>query len=87
MAMSTKKVPSGNPTEIRIGIADSTQELNISSDSSQEKILSEVTESLDKGVALVILDVKGRQFIVPHTKIAFVEVGESAERRVGFANR
>lgn len=85
--MSTKKITSGNPTEIRIGIADSTQELNISSELSQEKILSDVTECLEKGVALVIVDVKGRQIIVPHTKIAFVEVGESAERRVGFANR
>lgn len=85
--MSTKKITAGNPTEIRIGIADSTQELNISSELSQEKILSDVTECLEKGVALVIVDVKGRQIIVPHTKIAFVEVGESAERRVGFANR
>lgn len=83
--MSTKKVTPLAHSEIRIGIADSTHELNIDSNQDQATILNLVTESLNSSTALVISDVKGRQTVVPHNKIAFVEVGESAERRVGFA--
>ncbi len=82
--MSTKKTAS-NHTEIRIGISDSTQELHIESDQSQEQILADVSKSLTEGTPLILSDVKGRQIVVPQAKISFVEVGSSAERKVGFA--
>ncbi|MEI6216992.1 MAG: DUF3107 domain-containing protein [Actinomycetes bacterium] len=82
--MSTKKAAQAH-TEIRIGISDSTQELNIESELSPEKILASVTESLNQGSSLIVVDVRGRQTIVPHNKISFVEIGESADRKVGFA--
>jgi hypothetical protein len=83
--MSTKKVSQVSHTEIRIGIADSTHELNMESNEDQATILNLVTVSLNSSTALVIVDVKGRETIVPHNRIAFVEIGELAERRVGFA--
>ncbi|MEI6866912.1 MAG: DUF3107 domain-containing protein [Actinomycetes bacterium] len=82
--MSTKKAVQAH-TEIRIGISDSTQELNIESELSPEKILASVTESLNQGTSLIVVDVRGRQTIVPHNKISFVEIGETADRKVGFA--
>ncbi|MEI6648084.1 MAG: DUF3107 domain-containing protein [Actinomycetes bacterium] len=84
--MSTKKSPAHARTEIRIGIADTTQELSLESESTQEEIIKLVTSALDSGAALTLVDIKGRNTIVPNGKISFVEVGESAERKVGFTN-
>ena len=83
--MTNKKTATAN-TEIRIGISDSSQELHISSELTQDKAVAAVKDSMDKGEALLLVDVKGRQTLVPATKIAFVEVGESEERKVGFAS-
>jgi len=33
---------------------------------------------------LTLMDEKGRQVIVPVDKLAYVEIGEQSERRVGF---
>ena len=32
-------------------------------------------------------DSKGREILVPYNKISYVEVGEGADRRVGFASQ
>ncbi|MDQ1465480.1 MAG: hypothetical protein QOC73_2421, partial [Actinomycetota bacterium] len=36
------------------------------------------------GGLLVLADEKGRRVMVPVEKLAYVEIGESLERRVGF---
>ena len=82
--MTTKK-SSSNHTDIRIGIADTSQELNIESELAQDAVLKIVKDAIDKNEALVLEDTKGRKTIISSSKISFVEVGESAERRVGFA--
>lgn len=83
--MSSKKSATAN-TEIRIGIADTSQELHISSELTQDKVVAAIKDSMDKSEALLLTDVKGRQTLVPASKISFVEVGESEERKVGFAS-
>jgi len=83
--MANKKSSSGTHTEIRIGISDSNQELNIESDLAASKVIEDVTAALDSGKALILTDIRGRQTVIANSKIAFVEVGESADRRVGFA--
>ncbi|MCX6450509.1 MAG: DUF3107 domain-containing protein [Actinobacteria bacterium] len=82
--MATKKSSSAH-TDIRIGISDSSQELNIESELSADAVLAEVTAALDSGKALTLTDIRGRKTVIAHSKISFVEVGETAERRVGFA--
>ena len=84
--MSTKKTSTGSSTEVRIGIADSTQELHIESELSPEKVIEAVTAALDSGKALSLTDVRGRQTIIANNKVSFVEVGQSEERKVGFAS-
>jgi hypothetical protein len=84
--MSTKKNTSSGSTEIRIGIADSSQELQIESDLTAEKVIEAVTTALDSGKSLSLTDTRGRQTIIANNKISFVEVGQSAERKVGFAS-
>ena len=83
--MSHKTSSSNLTTEVRIGIADSPQELQIECVLSPEEVIQAVTAALDSGKSLSLTDTRGRQTIVANNKISFVEVGQSAERKVGFA--
>ncbi|WP_028851230.1 DUF3107 domain-containing protein [Thermocrispum municipale] len=72
--------------EIKIGIDESPRELVLSSNQSQEEVEKLVTDTLDKGDGLLRLsDEKGRTYLVPTDKIAYVEIAPSDTRRVGFA--
>lgn len=71
-------------TDLRIGIADTGVDLVYEVDHSIEKVISKVQEALDSGKALSLTDTKGRQILVPHSKIAYVEAGNAADRKVGF---
>ncbi len=70
--------------EIRIGVQHSAREIAFESKEGQDAVLKTVETALTKGGLLQLPDDKGRHFIVPADKIAYVEVGESASRRVGF---
>ena len=84
--MSTKKISSSVTTEVRIGIADSSQEIQIACDLAPEKVAEAVNTALESGKPLALTDTRGRQTIIANNKISFVEIGESAERKVGFAS-
>ena len=61
---------------------DSSDKKNIT----PEKVIEAVTAALDSGKALSLTDMRGRQTIIANNKISFVEVGQSEERKVGFAS-
>ena len=84
MATATKK--SSARTEVKIGISDSTHELTLECASSQAEVIAAVNDAIKNSSVLSLSDTKGRELLVPHNKINYVEVGESSERRVGFAN-
>jgi len=71
--------------EVKIGITDSPRELVFSSAQTHDEVQKLVTGALstDSGV-LSLTDEKGRLFLVQATKIAYVEIGASDGRRVGF---
>jgi hypothetical protein len=72
--------------EIKIGVADSPRELVVSSADSPEQVEALVTEALSgKQSLLSLADDKGRRYLVPAAKVAYVEIGPSDSRRVGFA--
>jgi hypothetical protein len=83
--VATKKSAGGN-TEVRIGITESNQELHIEVETSTDEVIAAINTAIDSGKALKLTDIKGRQTIVPSSKIGFVEVGQAPERRVGFAS-
>lgn len=71
--------------EIRIGLADTARELTFDSDEAADAVKQTVTTALADGAAFVsFADTKGSSYIVPTTRIAFVEVGTEESRRVGF---
>jgi len=82
--MATKK-GSESVTHVRIGISDSNQELNFETSLSREEVQALVSAGITGSTPVVLTDSKERTIIVPAGKIAFVELGSTAERKVGFA--
>ncbi|MFI5099554.1 MAG: DUF3107 domain-containing protein [Actinomycetes bacterium] len=71
--------------EVKIGVKGAARELSLESAESSDEIAATVKAALaDAGGLLVLADEKGRQVLVPVDKLAYVEIGEQAERRVGF---
>jgi hypothetical protein len=71
--------------EVRVGIADSPRELVVSSGLTPEEVEAQVADALKAGTGqLVLVDQKGARYLVPAARIAYVEIGPSDTRRVGF---
>lgn len=85
--MTTKKSAKseGARSEVRIAISDQVREITIEVSQEREEILALVKESLASAEPLVLTDLRNRQYVIPAGKISSIEIGDSAERRVGFA--
>jgi len=71
--------------EVKIGISDSARELTVRIDESADAVHKSVESALSGNESLLHLtDEKGVRLLVPVTKIAYIEVGASESRRVGF---
>ena len=70
--------------EVKIGVKGAARELSLESDQTPEDVTEAVRAALADGGVLVLADAKGRQVLVPVDKLAYVEIGELSERRVGF---
>jgi hypothetical protein len=71
--------------EVKIGVQFATRELVLESAQSPEDVVKAVGDALkaDLGV-LTLVDDKGRRVLVPADKLAYVEIAETEQRRVGF---
>lgn len=71
--------------EVKIGVQNVARELTLESSQSPEEIEQAVAAALgaDDGV-LSLTDERGRRLLVPADRLAYVEIGEQVERRVGF---
>ena len=87
MATTKSAAKSSSKTEVKIGISDSTHEIYIECSSSKSEVIAKVNDAIKTSSVLALSDTRGREILVPHNKISYVEVGESADRRVGFANQ
>jgi hypothetical protein len=87
--MTTKKSGTSKSdsakSEVRISVTDQVRELTIETSSDREEVLTMIKKSLSSSEPLVLTDTRGRQFVVPSSKIGSVEIGDISERRVGFA--
>ena len=72
--------------EVKIGVQFAPRELTLESAQSPDEIAKAVSDALkaDLGV-LTLVDDKGRRVLVPADKLAYVEIAETEQRRVGFA--
>ncbi len=87
MATTKSAAKGSSKTEVKIGISDSTHEINFESPSSSAEVIAKVNEAIKSATVLALSDIKGREILVPHNKISYIEVGQSADRHVGFANQ
>jgi hypothetical protein len=72
--------------EVKIGVAESPRELVVSSSDSPDQVEALVTEALRNNQGLLTLvDDKGKRYVIPSSKIAYVEIGPGEGRRVGFS--
>jgi Protein of unknown function (DUF3107) len=72
--------------EVKVGVADTARELVLNSAQSPDEIESLVAAALkDSSGTLSLVDDKGRRYVVPSARIAYVEIGTADSRRVGFA--
>lgn len=71
--------------EVKIGVQYAVRELVLESAQSPDEVTKAVSDALkaDLGV-LTLVDEKGRRVLVPADKLAYVEIAESEQRRVGF---
>jgi hypothetical protein len=71
--------------EVKIGVQYGPRELVLDSAQSADEVAKAVSDALkaDLGV-LTLVDEKGRRVLVPADKLAYVEIAESEQRRVGF---
>ena len=72
--------------EVKIGIADSNRELVFKTGMTPEDVQSRVEAALtaEAKAVLELEDEKGRRYLVSTDRVAYVEIGESARRPVGF---
>ncbi|HEX2133484.1 MAG TPA: DUF3107 domain-containing protein [Actinophytocola sp.] len=72
--------------EVKVGIADTARELVLNSNQSPDEIESLVAAALkDSAGSLSLVDDKGRRYMVPSGRVAYVEIGTADSRKVGFA--
>ncbi|MFB9521798.1 DUF3107 domain-containing protein [Streptomyces sp. NPDC087440] len=71
--------------EVKIGVQHAPREIVLESGQSAEEVERAVADALaGKAQLLSLNDEKGRRVLVPADRIAYVEIGEQAQRRVGF---
>ena len=73
--------------EVKIGVQHSARELVIDSPKTPDEIEAEVSAAMSgatKNGLLTLVDDRGRRVVVPVDRIAYVEIAQADQRRVGF---
>ena len=70
--------------EVKIGVQYAARELLLESTQTPDEIEKAVADALKSGGLLILVDERGRRIVVPSDRLAYVEIGEPVERRVGF---
>ncbi|MFE6050127.1 DUF3107 domain-containing protein [Kitasatospora sp. NPDC056446] len=71
--------------EVKIGVQNAPREIVIESSQTADEVQSAVAKALEGPDKLLSLaDEHGRRIIVPAERLAYVEIGEPAVRKVGF---
>ncbi|HEV2890974.1 MAG TPA: DUF3107 domain-containing protein [Frankiaceae bacterium] len=74
----------GCPVEVKIGVLYAPRELLVETDTSAEDIEKALAKSIVDGGIFSLVDNKGSRIVVPVDKLAYLEIAEPDDRRVGF---
>lgn len=72
--------------EVKIGVVHTAREIVFDSPLTADEVTAAITKALKDETLLSLEDDRGRQVLVPADRIAYVELGVPATRRVGFAS-
>ena len=72
--------------EVKIGIQSTPRELVVDTETAAEDVERALTAALADGGVFSLPDEKGGKILIPADKIAYLELGSSEPRRVGFGN-
>jgi hypothetical protein len=70
--------------EVKIGVQYAAREIVLESSQAPDEVEKLIVAAIKDGGLLTLADERGRRVLVPVDKLAYVEIGESLERRVGF---
>lgn len=72
--------------DVKIGVVDSPRELVVNSSQSPDEVETMVAAALEgeRTGLLSLVDEKGRKYVIPASRVAYVEIGPADARRVGF---
>ncbi|GMA38886.1 DUF3107 domain-containing protein [Mobilicoccus caccae] len=70
--------------EVKIGVQNTSREITIDSDQTQEDIEAAVKSAFESSGSLRLADAKGSIVLVPGPAIAYVEIGAARKGGVGF---
>ena len=70
--------------EVKIGVQYAAREIVLESGQTPEAVEKLVTAAIEGGGVLALADERGRRVLIPVEKLAYIEIGEPLERRVGF---
>jgi len=70
--------------EVKIGVQNAAREMVLESTQTPDEIAEAVSAALAAGGVLMLEDAKGHRILVPADRLAYVEIGPSSSRRVGF---
>ena len=72
--------------EVKIGIQSVPRELVVETKSSSEEVERILAAAVADGGVFMLEDDKGGKILIPADKIAYLEIGGSEPRRIGFGN-
>jgi hypothetical protein len=72
--------------EVKIGVQHSPRELVIDSPKTPDEIAEQISSAMSssKDGLLTLVDERGRRVVVPVDRIAYIEIAQPDQRRVGF---
>lgn len=70
--------------EVRIGVRDVVREVSFESNQSPDEVRQAVSDALESGGLLTLVDEKGSTILVPANALGYVEIGTADKPRVGF---
>ncbi len=70
--------------EVRIGISDVAREVTLRTKTSADDIVEQLHKAVTENSLFEIVDEQGRRVVVPAPKVAYLDLGSSDVRAVGF---
>jgi len=72
--------------EVKIGVQYAARELVLESAQTPDEVTKLVADAIKAEGVVQLQDEKGRRVLVPASKLAYVEIAENEQRRVGFGS-